>query len=56
MKNHFFGQGVFCWYIADAVAIGLAIGWPGWAFPLVTWLSLVTTFVFCGRIPVRRGI
>ena len=54
MKCRCCGPGVVYWCIADAIAIAVAIGWPGWLLSVLTWLILVIAFVTCGRIPVWR--
>jgi hypothetical protein len=54
MKSRFCGRGVIYWCAADAVAIAVAIGWPGWLVPVLTWVVLVVMFVCSGLLPVWR--
>ena len=52
MKSRFCG--VVCWCAADAVAIAVAVGWPGWILPVLTWLALIAMLACAGLIPVHQ--
>ena len=54
MKSCSCGRKTVCWCVADALAIGVGIGWPGWLLPILTWLLLIAMFVRAGLIPVRQ--
>ena len=56
MKSRSCGRGVAYWCAADAGAIAVAITYPDWLMPVVTWLALVAMLVCAGLITVRQRI
>ena len=54
MKNRFCGPTAVYWYGADAGAITMALAWPSWLLPILTWLFLLVIFLCAGLIPVRQ--